>query len=92
MFEKKSIALSIKHLPIDFLLYRLLKERNARKKTTIYAESITSQHKVYFHFDHARHILAFDLIDSYDLFQNGVTCIIGDGHCGSEKGEEGRCD
>ena len=79
-FERKSISCSIKHLPIDFLLYRFLKEHNARKKTITCAKSITSQLNVYFHFDHAKHILSFDLIDSYDLFHNGFVCIIGDGH------------
>jgi len=79
-FEKKSVSLSIKHLPIDFLLYRFLREHNARKKTIACAKSITSQHNVYFNFDHAKHILSFDLIDSHDLFHNGFICIIGDGH------------
>ena len=79
-FEEKSILRSIRYLTIDFLLSGLLKKHNARKKTIACAKSITSQHNVYFHFDHAKHILSFDLIDSYDLFHNGFICIIGDGH------------
>lgn len=79
-FEEKSILRSIRHLPIDFLLSGLLKKHNARDNTINCAKSITSQLNVYFHFDHAKHILSFDLIDSYDLFHNGFICIIGDGH------------
>jgi hypothetical protein len=79
-FEKKSILRSIKHLPIDFLLSRLLKEHNASEETIACAKSIASQLNCYFSFDHAKHVLSFDLIASYDLFRNGFICVIGDGH------------
>lgn len=79
-FDRKSILRSIKHLPIDFLLTRLLKKHNAREETITCAKSIASQLNVYFSFDHAKHVLSFDLIDSYDLFHNGFICVIGDGH------------
>lgn len=78
--EKKSILGSIKHLPTDFLLSGLLKKHNASAETTTCAKSIASQLNFYFSFDHAKHILSFELIDSYDLFYNGYICVIGDGY------------
>jgi len=78
---KKSPLRSLKHLPIDFLLSGLLRKHNASEKTIAYAKSITSQSNIIFAFDHAKHVLIYDLIESYGLFNTqDLICIIGDGH------------
>lgn len=80
-FTKKTPISKLKHLPINLLISRMLAKHNANEKTNTCAKSIMNQLNINFDFDHAKHVLSFDLINSYDLFNtNDFICIIGDGH------------
>ena len=58
-----------------------MKEHNAKEKTISCAKSITKQLNVLFSFDHAKHVIIYDFLDSYSLFKTqNIICIIGDGH------------
>ena len=79
--NKESLLGTLKHFPVDYLLSQMLKEYHARDETIQAAESITSHLNIYFDFDHAKHVLIYDLLDSYGLFNTeDLICIIGDGH------------
>lgn len=80
-YHRKSLLSKLKHLPVDFLLTGLLTKHNATKNAVSAAKDITSQLNIHFDFDHAKHVLSCDLIDSYGLFNTPyLICIIGDGH------------
>ena len=80
-FLKKSPLRSLKHLPIDFLLSQMMLKYGAKKKTLQCAKSITNRLNILFDFDHAKHVLIYDLLNSYGLFNTKhLICIIGDGH------------
>lgn len=79
--HKKSTLRILKHLPIDFLLSKMLSKNAAEKQTIQGAKLITSHLNIHFDFDHAKHVLIYDLLDSYGLFNTEhLICIIGDGH------------
>ena len=80
-YKKESLLGTLKHFPIDYLLSQMLKKYHAQDETIAMAKSITNRLNIYFDFDHAKHVLIYDLLDSYDLFnRDDLICIIGDGH------------
>ena len=81
-FQKKTSFLqSLRHVPINLLLSQMLSQHDAEQQIIISAKSITKSLNIHFDFDHAKHILIFDLLNSYGLFNTEhLICIIGDGH------------
>ena len=80
-FVKKNPLQFLMHLPIDLLLFKMLSKHAAEQPTLKAAKSITNRLNIYFDFDHAKHVLIYDLLNSYDLFKTEhLICIIGDGH------------
>lgn len=80
-YREKSFLPTLKHLPIDILLSQMLLKYGAKKKTVRAAKTITKQLKIYFDFDHAKHILIYDLLNAHGLLDTPhLICIIGDGH------------
>ena len=80
-FGKKSTLGAIKHLSIDMLLSKMLSKHCAVKETIHAAKDITNDLNIHFDFDHAKHVLIYDLLNSYGLFNSeNLICIIGDGH------------
>ena len=80
-YHKKSTIGILKNLPIDFLLSKMLSKNAAEKQTIKDAKLITKCLNIHFDFDHAKHVLIYDLLDSYGLFNTEhLICIIGDGH------------
>ena len=80
-FSKKSTLGAIKHLSIDMLLDKMLSNYGAVKETIRVAKAITNELNIHFDFDHAKHVLIYDLLNSYELFnKKDLFCIIGDGH------------
>jgi putative sugar O-methyltransferase len=82
-FARKKIPVinTLKHYPIDFLLHQLLKKHHGHPETIQAAKLITQKLKIHFDFDHAKHVLIYDLLNSYGLFNTeNLICIIGDGH------------
>jgi hypothetical protein len=59
----------------------MLSKNAAEKQTIEGAKLITSHLNIHFDFDHAKHVLIYDLLESYGLFNTEhLICIIGDGH------------
>ena len=82
-FARKNIPVisTFKHYPIDYLLNQLLKKHHANPETIQAAKFITQKLKIHFDFDHAKHVLIYDLLHSHGLFKTeDLICIIGDGH------------
>ena len=82
-FARKNIPVisTFKHYPIDYLLNQLLKKHHANPETIQAGKFITQKLKIHFDFDHAKHVLIYDLLNSYGLFNTeNLICIIGDGH------------
>ena len=80
-FNKATVFSFIKHVPRAILIRRLLRKHRARKKTIGAARRIVEKLGILFEFDHAKHVLIYDLIDSYNLFDcDNYVCVIGDGH------------
>ncbi len=80
-YGKKSALRSLKHFPIDLFLSKMLSKHGAGQQTIKGAKSITNCLNIHFDFDHAKHVLIFDLLNSYGLFKTEhLVCIIGDGH------------
>ena len=80
-FRNKSPLRSLKNIPVAFLISKLLARYKAENKTIETAKSITDELNIYFDFDHAKCVLIYDLLNSYNLFETKhIICIIGDGH------------
>ena len=80
-YGRKSILRNLKYLPIAILLSKMLSKHGAKKHSIHAAKTITKHLNIHFAFDHAKHVLIYDLLDSYSLFNSeDIICIIGDGH------------
>jgi len=82
-FDRKKIPVisTLQHYPIDFLLNQLLKKYHGHPETIQAARLITQKLNIHFDFDHAKHVLIYDLLHSHGLFKTeDIICIIGDGH------------
>jgi len=80
-FRKKTLFRNLKNIPINILLSKMLKKYNANGETVNCAKAITEKLNILFSFDHAKHVLIFDLLDSHGFFNtDNIICIIGDGH------------
>ena len=67
--------------PMNLMHRYLLLKHEAERRTSDCALEITKILDIYFNFNHVKHILSYDLIDSYGLFNTkDWICIIGDGH------------
>ena len=67
--------------PLNLMFSWLLLKHEAERRTSDCALEITTILDNHFDIDHVKHILSYDLIDSYDLFNTkDWICIIGDGH------------
>ena len=80
-FSKKTLLRNLKNIPVSYLLSKMLNEYNANEETVNCAKAITEKLNILFNFDHAKHVLIFDLLDSHGFFNTeNLICIIGDGH------------
>ena len=58
-----------------------MKKYNAKSETVKVAKEIDKKHGIMFNFDHAKHVLFFDLLTSLNRLNiDDFICIIGDGH------------
>lgn len=58
-----------------------MKKHGAELKTIQNVKYITNRLNIHFDFDHAKHVLIYDLLDYYGFFNTErLICIIGDGH------------
>ncbi len=80
-YGKRSTLRYIKHLPIDFMLSGMLSKHGGKEHSIHAAKAITKHLNIQLDFDHVKHVLKYDLLDSYSLFNSEeIICIIGDGH------------
>ena len=80
-FKKNTILNSLINLPVNYLLLKMLNEYKANGSTVSCAKAIAKKLSVLFNFDHAKHVLIYDLLDSHGVFNTeNLICIIGDGH------------
>ena len=80
-FSKKTLFRKLHHLPIKYLLTKILNEYNAKEETVNCAKSIAEKLNILFSFDHVKNVLSFDLLESHGVFNTeGLICILGDGH------------
>ena len=80
-FSQKTFVRNLKNIPKNYLLSRLLNKYKANEETVRCAKLISEKLNIVFNFDHAKHILIFDLLESHGIFETeNLICIIGDGH------------
>ena len=60
-FRKKTLFHNLINIPVNHLLSKMLNEYNANEETVNCAKAVTEKLNIIFNFDHAKHILIFDL-------------------------------
>ena len=79
--QRKNVLNVIKTMPNMLMLHKVLKDHSANHETVNNVKKILKSWNIIFGFSHLKNLLSFDLINSYDLFnQPGYICIIGDGY------------
>ena len=80
-FSKKTFLRLLRNVQIGYLLSRLMNKYNAQPETVKAAKEIAEKLGILFNYDHAKHVLFFDLLTSLNrLNTDDFICIIGDGH------------
>ena len=80
-FSKKTFLRLLRNVKNGYLLARLMNKYNAQPETVKAAKEIAEKHGILFNYDHAKHVLFFDLLTSLNrLNTDDFICIIGDGH------------
>ena len=80
-FSKKTFLRLLRNVKNGYLLARLMNKYNAQPETVTAAKEIAEKHGILFNFDHAKHVLFFDLLTSLNrLNTDDFICIIGDGY------------